>query len=78
LAADRPVLIDAVTDPAVPTVPPDPSEKVLEKIAQALAQEGEPLHVRRQLAREGVNLAGNEGWRVVPETALNNARRGGN
>jgi pyruvate dehydrogenase (quinone) len=58
LSADRPVVIDAVTDPNVPTLPPEPSEEVLQTVAQALSQEESTAQVREQLAREGVHLSG--------------------
>jgi pyruvate dehydrogenase (quinone) len=53
LRADRPIVLDAVTDPAIPTLPPEPSKEVREKIAQAMEKEGEPRDVLRQLARYG-------------------------
>lgn len=56
LAADRPVLIEAVVDANVPTLPPDPSQQVLDKLAQALAQEPGAAAVRRQIAREGAEV----------------------
>ncbi len=56
LAADRPVLIEAVTDPDVPTLPPNPTDEVLEKVATALAEEPGAEHVERQLKREGISL----------------------
>jgi hypothetical protein len=40
----------------VPTLPPDPRQEVLDKVARALAQEPEPEAVRTQLAREGVSV----------------------
>ncbi len=58
LSADRPVVIDAVTDPDVPTVPPEPSEEVAGKIAKALSLETGSKHVRQQVIREGVQLPG--------------------
>jgi pyruvate dehydrogenase (quinone) len=54
LAADRPVVINAITDPSVPTIPPDPSEQVRKKVAEALASEGDTVHVRKQLERQGL------------------------
>ena len=49
LAADRPVLIDAVTDPTMPTVPPSLKPEQIEKLEQALSQ-GDPEAdaIRRQ------------------------------
>jgi pyruvate dehydrogenase (quinone) len=59
LAADRPVLIEAVTDPAVPLLPPgQPYEKVKPMYAglaaedTALARRAE-VHLRRERADEG-------------------------
>jgi pyruvate dehydrogenase (quinone) len=54
LTSDRPVVIDAIVDANVPTLPPDPRQDVLDKVARALAQEPEAEAVRTQLAREGV------------------------
>ena len=56
LTSDRPVVIDAIVDANVPTIPPDPSQEVIDKIAQALAGEEEAELVKRQLAREGVEV----------------------
>lgn len=56
LQSDRPVLIEAITDPEVPTVPPEPTEKVLDTMATALDEEQSTAHVRKQLEREGVEL----------------------
>jgi pyruvate dehydrogenase (quinone) len=56
LTSDRPVVIDAIVDANVPTLPPDPRQEVLDKVARALAQEPEPEAVRTQLAREGVTV----------------------
>jgi pyruvate dehydrogenase (quinone) len=60
LAADRPVVIEAITDPSVPTLPPEPDEAVRATIARALAAEsaGTAEQVRAQLGREGVVLDG--------------------
>ena len=54
LAADRPVLIEAVTDPSVPTLPPELKPEQREKILAALSQ-GDPdeAAVREGLAQEG-------------------------
>jgi pyruvate dehydrogenase (quinone) len=54
LTSDRPVVIDAIVDANVPTLPPNPRQEVLDKVASALAQEPEAEAVRTQLAREGV------------------------
>ena len=54
LTSDRPVVIDAVVDADVPTLPPHPEAKIIAKIERALAQEPDAEEVRRQLAREGV------------------------
>ncbi|MFN8663090.1 MAG: thiamine pyrophosphate-dependent enzyme [Thermomicrobiales bacterium] len=37
LTSDRPVVIDAIVDANVPTIPPDPSQEIVDKITQALA-----------------------------------------
>ena len=54
LTSGRPVVIDAVVDANVPTLPPDPRQHVLDALAQALAEEPDTEAVRAQLAREGV------------------------
>jgi pyruvate dehydrogenase (quinone) len=56
LTSDRPVVIDAIVDANVPTIPPDPRQEVVDKIARALAGEEEAELVKRQLAREGVQV----------------------
>jgi pyruvate dehydrogenase (quinone) len=55
LAADRPVVVEAVTDPDVPTVPPKLEPEQAEKLRQALAK-GDPdaAGVLRQARAEGV------------------------
>jgi pyruvate dehydrogenase (quinone) len=54
LTADRPVVINAVVDANVPTIPPDPRQTVIDNLEQALRDEPEAAEVRQQLAREGV------------------------
>ncbi len=56
LAADRPVVLDAVVDPDVPTLPPYLTEKQQQALAQALAGDPAAPGVRRQLELEGVTL----------------------
>jgi pyruvate dehydrogenase (quinone) len=59
LAADRPVVFEAVVDADVPTLPPDMMREHQEKLASALsAGDSENEGVRRQLALEGYALAG--------------------
>jgi pyruvate dehydrogenase (quinone) len=58
LAADRPVLLEAVTDPNVPTLPPRPERQVIDKLTQALAQEPDAADLRRHLERDGVTVNG--------------------
>ena len=55
LAADRPVVVEAVVDPDVPTVPPELKPEQVEKLRRALAQ-GDPnaAGVLRQARAEGV------------------------
>ena len=54
LSADRPVLIEAITDPDVPTLPPEPDDQVVGNITQALAREPDAEHVWQLLADAGV------------------------
>jgi pyruvate dehydrogenase (quinone) len=56
LTSDRPVVIDAIVDANVPTLPPDPRQEVLDKVSRALSEEPEADAVRTQLAREGVSV----------------------
>ena len=56
LTSDRPVVIDAIDEANAPTIPPHPSQAVIHNIAQALAGEEEAELVKRQLAREGVEV----------------------
>ncbi|HYI25926.1 MAG TPA: thiamine pyrophosphate-requiring protein, partial [Thermomicrobiales bacterium] len=52
LGADRPVLIEAITDPDMPTLPPEPEPEVMDLVDEALAHEPGADHVRRLLAGE--------------------------
>lgn len=53
IGADRPVIIDAVVDPDVPTLPPIPKPELLEKLEQALASgDSEAEGVREQMRRQ--------------------------
>jgi pyruvate dehydrogenase (quinone) len=55
LAADRPVLIEAVTDPAVPPVPPELTEQLEEQLDRALAKgDPEAAEVEEQVERQDV------------------------
>jgi pyruvate dehydrogenase (quinone) len=55
LAADRPVVVEAVVDPNVPTVPPELKPEQEEKLRRALAQgDPEAAGVLRQARAEGV------------------------
>jgi pyruvate dehydrogenase (quinone) len=56
LASDRPFVIDAVTDPNVPTLPPDPSQEVRDALSKALRDEPSAAEVVRQIEREGTEL----------------------
>ena len=59
LSADRPTVIDAVVDPAVPLLPPgQPYEKIKKMYAGLAAEKGEPArraeqYLRRERAGEG-------------------------
>jgi pyruvate dehydrogenase (quinone) len=56
LHGDRPMVIDAVVDPDVPTLPPAPKPETLEKLGQALADDPDAGSVRLHLEAEGVEL----------------------
>lgn len=54
LRADRPVLIEAVTDPDVPTLPPEPDAEVIDSLKEALADEPDADRLWHMLSHEGV------------------------
>jgi pyruvate dehydrogenase (quinone) len=56
LAADRPVILDVVVDPDVPTLPPYLTEKQEQALTKALAADPAAPGVRRQMEREGITL----------------------
>jgi pyruvate dehydrogenase (quinone) len=56
LAADRPVVIDAVTDPETPNLPPTLTPEIEEKLRSALASDADAADVQRHLEREGVKI----------------------
>jgi pyruvate dehydrogenase (quinone) len=56
LAADGPVLIDAVVDPNIPPLPPDPRRQVIDNLEKALDQEPDEARLRGILEREGVPI----------------------
>lgn len=55
LAADRPVVVEAITDPSVPALPPELTRTQRDKLLAALAQ-GDPQadEVRRRLDEDGL------------------------
>jgi len=57
LTSDRPFVIDAVTDPNVPTIPPQPTQQVREKVEKALASEGQE-HLLTKVEREAGDASG--------------------
>lgn len=56
LSARKPVLIEAITDPDVPTLPPDPDEEVVDLIAQALEREPNADRITPLLEAEGADV----------------------
>jgi pyruvate dehydrogenase (quinone) len=53
-AADRPVLIEAVTDPTVPPIPPELTEKLEAKLDAALSKgDPEAAEVEEQVEKKG-------------------------
>ena len=56
LAADRPVVLDVVVDPDVPTLPPYLTEQQEQALVKSLADDPAAPGVRRQLELEGVTL----------------------
>jgi pyruvate dehydrogenase (quinone) len=56
LGADRPVVLDAVVDPDVPTLPPYLTEQQEQALVKALADDPDAPGVRRQLELEGIAL----------------------
>ncbi len=57
LVADRPVVVEAVVDARVPTLPPDLKPEQREKLARALAGEPDRDALLRQLQREGYTIS---------------------
>ncbi len=58
LAADRPVVLEAVVDPNVPTLPPDLMPEHRQKLRRALdGGDVDAPQIRRQLVLEGYELA---------------------
>jgi pyruvate dehydrogenase (quinone) len=53
LSSRRPVLLEVVTDPAVPTLPPELEPKLKGKLEQALSQEPDAARLREQLGKAG-------------------------
>ncbi|MDN4174471.1 thiamine pyrophosphate-requiring protein [Nocardioides sp. SOB77] len=67
LAADRPVVLEAVVDPDVPLLPPFPAgEQKLDSFHRALAQEEGGAHARRLLDRQAAQESGPDGTRSAP------------
>jgi len=57
LAADRPVVFEAIVDPTVPTLPPELTPEHREKLQRALdAGDADAPRIRHQLALEGYEL----------------------
>jgi pyruvate dehydrogenase (quinone) len=56
LSSDRPVVIDALVDADVPTLPPALKEEHVKKLKQALPTDPDRAGIERQMAREGVML----------------------
>jgi pyruvate dehydrogenase (quinone) len=57
LRADRPVVIDAVTDPETPTLPPKLKPEIERKIRASLAHDPDAENVRRHLKEEALQIA---------------------
>jgi pyruvate dehydrogenase (quinone) len=53
LAADRPVLLEAITDPEVPPLPPELTDEQREKLHQALRGDASASAARRELQKAG-------------------------
>ena len=58
LAADRPVLIEAVTDPTVPTLPPELKPAQIEKLTSALSKGDPDADAVTERLKQGGHLAG--------------------
>ena len=56
LAADRPVVIDAVTDPNTPNLPPELPDQVREKLEQALTKDPDAAEIDAHLAADGLKV----------------------
>lgn len=56
LQSDQPVVVEAMADPNVPTIPPEPTEMIRQKIASALSGEPDGDRVRKLVAQSGTTL----------------------
>jgi pyruvate dehydrogenase (quinone) len=56
LSADRPVVIDAVTDPNTPNLPPTLPEQVKQKLEQALTKDPDAAEIEARLAADGLKV----------------------
>jgi pyruvate dehydrogenase (quinone) len=79
LACDRPVVIDAVVNADIPTVPPTLKAKQAEQLARALSQDPEAKQVREQMARQQIRSEGEKKGASrsnAPRSARPTTRRG--
>jgi len=56
LSGQSPFLIDAVVDPDVPTLPPNPTSETIEKLTRALKKDPDAESVSAHLAAEGISV----------------------
>jgi pyruvate dehydrogenase (quinone) len=56
LSADRPVVIDAVTDPNTPNLPPTLPDQVKQKLEQALTKDPDAASIERHLKADGLKV----------------------
>lgn len=60
LAADRPVVIDAIVNADIPTVPPTLEPKQAEQLDRALSRDPKAKQIREQMARQQIRSEDDE------------------
>jgi pyruvate dehydrogenase (quinone) len=76
LTADRPVVIDALVNADLPTVPPTLKQKQARQLEQALSQDPDARGVREQMARQEIQSEG-EARKAPPRQTSQKQRAGG-
>jgi len=75
LSADRPVVIEAVVNADIPTVPPTLRPEQAKKLQQALGKDPDAARVREQMRRQEIHSEPEEQKSVAPKKSPGAARR---